>query len=135
MATIKEFVSENRIAIERVKVFSNPNMDDGGYKMNHWQVKLGKLTHPNDEMIVHFSMGLAHKKPPTTVDVLDCLASDAASIENAGSFEEWASEYGYDPDSRKALRTFEVCSEQARALRKFLGHAAYKTLLFEVEHL
>ena len=135
MITIQEFITENRIKGEKIKVFANPHMEDTGHKMNHWQVKLGKLTHPNDEMIVHFSMGLAHKKPPSTVDVLDCLASDAASIENASGFEDWASEFGYDTDSRRAQRTFEVCSEQSDALRKFLGHEAYKTLLWKVERL
>lgn len=70
---------------------------------------------------------------PDLPGVLDCLASDAASIENARCFEDWASEYGYDDDSRKAHTIYEVCQKQAAELARFIGEADFQALLFETE--
>lgn len=68
---------------------------------DHWEVVLhitGKgLYEP--ELITYYSMGIGHKgKKPTMQQVLDCVASDAAGYEDSGSFEEWAMNYGYNPD-------------------------------------
>ncbi|HUT63574.1 MAG TPA: hypothetical protein VMZ04_06425, partial [Anaerolineae bacterium] len=70
---------------------------------------------------------------PTVSDVLNCLASDASGIENARDFNEWASEYGYDEDSREAERIYKVCQDQANQLQAFLPDEKYNELLFEVE--
>lgn len=70
---------------------------------------------------------------PDAANVLDCLASDAAGIENARSFEDWAGEYGYDEDSRKALDTYLLCQAQAAKLSQFLGAEAFQALLFDTE--
>jgi hypothetical protein len=80
-------------------------------------------------------MGLAHTQEPTTEDVLNSLASDAAGIENARSFEAWCNHYGYDTDSRRAEKTFNVCERQAEKLKSFLGEELYKQYLFNTESL
>lgn len=59
---------------------------------------------------------------PSVVDVLACLASDASAIDHA-TFDEWANEYGYDPDSRKAEATYKACLACGLALRNMLGEA------------
>ncbi len=71
--------------------------------------------------------------PPTASDVLDCLASDASEYDGTRDFEDWASDYGYDTDSRKAEATDRVIAEQAKALRHFMGDA-YDALI-EAERL
>lgn len=58
--------------------------------------------------------------PPVAASVLHCLCSDA-DAENHDTFEEWASEFGYDPDSRSAEKTYHLCLENARKLRRALG--------------
>lgn len=73
--------------------------------------------------------------PPTLESVLDCLASDASSVECEGSFENWCSSLGYDTDSRKAEATYRACMEQAFNLRHLLGAAAYDQLLNHMERL
>jgi len=112
---------------------SNPNMNDMPAGSAHYKVVLrmgGK------QMTVPFSMGPAHCKEPNAEDVLNCLASDSSSVENArGDFEEWASEYGYDTDSRKAEKLFRACKKQAESLKKFLGDELYESLLWETESL
>ena len=68
-----------------------------------------------------FFMGPAHEREPSAADVLSCLISDALSVESASDFEDWCSELGYDPDSRKALATYNACEASAVKLRKLLG--------------
>ena len=79
-------------------------------------------------------MGPALTDEPDAADVLNCLASDASGYENAGSFEEWAGEYGYDTDSRSAERTFSAVESQTLALRSFLGER-YGDYLWDTEGL
>ena len=86
-------------------------------------------------MTIYFSQGPAIAREPSAADVLDCLASDAAGYESAGSFEDWASEYGYDTDSRKAERTYKAVEKQAADLARILPVDAYNDLLWHTERL
>jgi len=61
-------------------------------------------------------------KPPEAHDVLQCVALDSQGLEGNPTYEEWASEYGYDPDSREGERIFKACQEQARKLLSWLGY-------------
>lgn len=73
--------------------------------------------------------------PPDLATVLDCLASDSSSYDNARDFDDWANDFGLDTDSRKAEATYRVCGEQAKRLRHLLGDEAYRELLERVERL
>lgn len=66
-------------------------------------------------------------KPPTAVDVLSSLVQDGGAID-CPTFEEWASEYGYDADSRKAEAIYRKCVETGLALRAGLGEAVFSEL-------
>jgi hypothetical protein len=46
---------------------------------------------------------------------------------------DWAGEYGYDTDSRKAEKTFRACQRQRAKLFAFLGPELYQTLLWDTE--
>lgn len=72
---------------------------------------------------------VARQYQPEVTDVLQCLTSDAQSAQNAGSFEEWARDFGYDPDSRKAEKAYRGCVDQALALQRWLGLELYQQLL------
>lgn len=62
------------------------------------------------------------KQPaPQLIDVLYCLVQDSEVIDR-GSFEEWASDYGYDLDSRSAEKTYRLCLEQSLQLRNLIGN-------------
>lgn len=74
------------------------------------------------------SYGYATSIPaPALRDVLYALVSDA-SVLDYPSFEEWASEFGYDTDSRKAEQTYRACMEIALQLRAMLGDKALTEL-------
>jgi hypothetical protein len=59
--------------------------------------------------------------PPDVASVLDSLRSDAECYENARSFEDFANDFGYDPDSRKAEAIFNACAKISKDLRNLLG--------------
>jgi hypothetical protein len=59
---------------------------------------------------------------PDSVGVLYSLLSDA-SVLNFDSFEDWASDYGYESDSRKAETIYRACLDIALKLRNGLGEA------------
>lgn len=64
---------------------------------------------------------------PDAADVLASLAMDAGAIDSA-TYEEWAGDYGYDPDSRKGEAIYRACLETALKLRAALGDAGLQTL-------
>ena len=70
---------------------------------------------------VPFFQGPAIKEPPTAADVLSCLLLDATGYDDARNFEDWAPEFGYDPDSRKAEKIYHECGEISKKLHALLG--------------
>lgn len=132
MKTIAERIQEGNIKMSCIHWYENPNMPDSD-DMDHWKCTLRR---PRKQMTVYFSMGYGHRgKAPELADVLDCLSSDAAGYENAPDFEDWAQEYGYDEDSRKAEKIYKTIEKQARQLKVFLGEELYTALLWETEKL
>lgn len=67
---------------------------------------------------------------PKLRDVMYSLISDA-SVLDAGGFESWAADFGFDTDSRKAEATYRACLENALKLRAALGD----TVLAELREL
>lgn len=57
---------------------------------------------------------------PSLRDVLYCLVMDA-SVLDSGGFEDWASECGYETDSRQAEATYRACLEQSLKLKAMVG--------------
>jgi len=58
---------------------------------------------------------------PTVGRVVACLLSDARAGFEHNDFESFASEFGYDADSRKAERIYIACRETSSAMRALLG--------------
>ena len=128
---VKQFCNKHKIKARADWADSNPHMADS-QNMDHFKVT---LRYAGRQMTLYFSQGYGISGEPTAADVLNCLASDSSSVENARSFEDWASDLGYDTDSRKAEKIFKVCEKQAERLKKFLGEDLYKILLWDVEGL
>jgi hypothetical protein len=142
--TIEQFIERNRISLTTETVDRNPHVD-GSDDMDNYKcvmIRRGPISgNPGTarnvyRMTVHFSKGIGHHgAEPEAGEVLSCLASDAAGIENGGNFEDWCSEYGYETDSRKALKTFKTCGHQSARLKNFLGDDLYDQLLWHTEAL
>lgn len=74
---------------------------------NHYRVLVKR---GNKDMTVFYSMGPAYTSEPDAEDVFNSLLMDTSDIEDC-SFEEWAENYGYDTDSRRAERCYEECQK------------------------
>lgn len=132
MQTMQAFIAAHGITMETTMVDRNPHMDDMPQGSTHW---LCTITADGSTMEVHFSMGPAHCAEPELPEVLDCLASDATTVENAQTFLDWCAELGYDDDSRRAERTYRATVEQTEALRGLLGAKAVEWLMYDTERL
>ena len=131
--TLAQFIAEHHITASAERADENPNMADMPRGSSHWKVtlRLGRR-----RIVVPFSQGPAICQEPTAADVLNCLASDAAGFENARSFEDWCSEYGYDTDSRKAEKTYKAVEKQSDQLKRLLADDdVFHSLLFDTEGL
>ena len=133
--TLEQFITGQQLEMSVRPVKRNPHVS-GDQLPRNFKCTITMVGRGNHEpMTVYFSQGSAHKKNPTLAEVLNCLASEASGVDNARSFEDWASEYGYDTDSRKAERTYQICKKQAQDLKALLGQDAYNQLLYSTEGL
>lgn len=108
-----KITAESRYGVDRDPL---PGVHDG---MDAWTVT---LRFGRRRLTVPFFMGVGHNgAEPDAASVLYCLASDARA--GAVSFEDFASEFGYDPDSRKAEQIWKACRRLAPRVRQFLGDA------------
>ena len=132
--TIQDFMQAHGIAAESVMVDRNPHMHGMPDGSTHWLVT---FTRPGVEpFAVHFSMGPAHTSEPDPASVLDCVASDVASVENEPDWLDWAESLGCDAAALRAAReSHGVIRAQADALRAFLPGDALDTLLWDTERL
>ena len=139
MTTMLQFANRHGITIRNEWTDHNENMDpDNNRNMTHWKSTLYRYENGSrKQMTVTFSMGFAHTSEPKADQVLECLASDAASIENADTFEDWAGElYNLDDllyqEAKRLQRTYNASKRQTDKLRHFLGDL-YDTAVWEVE--
>jgi hypothetical protein len=66
------------------------------------------------------------KWQPDPVEVLNCIARDGDALQS--TFEDWASDFGYDADSRKAEKIYRACQDNALRLRRLVSGADFETL-------
>lgn len=64
---------------------------------------------------------------PDPLDVLYSLTMDSSVLDHA-TFESWASEFGYDVDSRSAESTYRACLDIALKMRAALGDSGMERL-------
>jgi len=102
--------------------------------MDHWECYLENLG--GDKLKLYFSKGRGHHgRAPDVVEVLGSMQSDSQGFENTDGFEDWCSEYGFDPydDEDECRAIYSAVSRQALGLSEFLGEEAYRELLWETE--
>ncbi|HVT61903.1 MAG TPA: hypothetical protein VHD33_00235 [Legionellaceae bacterium] len=122
--TIQEFIAKHGIKMIAERTDSNPNMVDSTWRADHWKVR---FSFGKRRMTTYFSMGYGHNgKAPEADDVLNCLISDCSVIDQ--TFEDWAGDFGYDTDSRKAEKTYKACIKTGNRLLKFLGFPLFDEL-------
>jgi len=139
--SLADLITEAQITLTAERVDRNPNMPDSA-NMDHWKVALqrrertGKRYNARKDgtaivarMTVYFSMGYGHHgAEPEVQDVLDCLLSDSDVLDR--EFEDWASDLGYDSDSRKAERIYKACLKSSGKLKAFLGEELFEQMRY-----
>lgn len=153
--TLDQFIAKHGIKFECRRVDSRPdglmadirpntgkNLPHFVDTMRHFRCRIiapnspiGKGRTAQRAFSLYFSQGSAHTQDPTLADVLDCLALDASGYENANGFEDWARDYGYDEDSRKAEKVWRAIKRGSEQLKRTIGETAYTELLWNVERL
>ena len=91
----------------------------------HWEKAIIHETEIGRASLAYGSSGVPIR--PSFIDVLASIALDASAIDSA-TFEDWAGELGYDPDSRKGEAIYRECLAHALAIRAAFGEAALAAL-------
>jgi hypothetical protein len=106
-------------AVEMLSSTPGKRVVRDGWEADEWTVVLGC---EGRTMELRFYMGTGHGGvAPELADVLDCIALDAATVDQTDGFEEWASEIGADPGSRKAEADYRATVEQTDGFRVLAG--------------
>jgi hypothetical protein len=134
MQTVKQFAAKHKIRLTCEPVDRNPYAEDDAWarSANHYKCL---LIYGRRSMVVYFSMGSALTHEPRVEDVLDSLVMEWYGIGNVPKFEDWAREYGYDLDSRRAERIYKVVIRQSKQFEALLGRDLLKELAYKTERL
>lgn len=117
----------------KLKITCSPGASLAWEKQDDWQKRANgyrcTLSYRGRRMSLDFWQGSGIAGFPTVEGVLDAVLSDASTIDNASSFEDWCSELGFDADSRKAEKIYRASVRQTEKLKKLLG-SEYETFLY-----
>lgn len=111
----REFIlDEMGVSFGTIRVAERPDGDLWHDGVSHWRVLFKRGNH---DLTAFYSMGSACTGQPQMADVFNCLLNDSDNIEG-NDFEGWASDYGFDTDSRKAERVFNACQKTLLELKR-----------------
>lgn len=120
MPNLEDYVREHNITVEVVK-------DRGTQVEDKWEhhAYIVRLTdHQRGSSIeTPWKQGLGIETSPTDTPetILDSLVSDAWTYYTTGDFEEWTSELGMNPDSRKDYQVWETVRDLYPQVVNFVG--------------
>lgn len=113
---LRSLIARDNVRAEAEYGNDATDLDDWQESANPWTVTLRRKRR---QLTVNYWTGTAITEDPDAETVLGSLLSDASSADQ--SFEDWAGDYGYDTDSRKAYATYEAVQSQTEDLQHFLG--------------
>lgn len=152
---INDWLNEHPVTL--VKLAGPYESEEDGWKHDAYRLRLvwGAPSHtPERRQTPEFAyrMGTGHRikkfsrrtgthemvalpEPPLDM-VLDAIVSDARCYDEATSWEDFAGNLGYDPDSRKGEAAYRACGETLHWLTTFVGgRAEMEKLMYETEAL
>jgi hypothetical protein len=124
---LSERIEREKITIRCVKLPDDPAFP------NSYRVTVQRATGGTKVTIPRFVMGSYNFREPFVTEVINVLYPDITDAANYPVFEDWAQNYGYDPDSRKAYQIHKDLLRRARQVKKFLG-TAYETWLNDTDN-
>ena len=117
---LADYMDEHGLTIERM---SGPdwNVVDGHGRHEY----VLRLNHAATQDFFEFpywtGVDITTDPEDTATSIFDMLISDAWGVENNPTFEDWASEYDYDTDSRKAEAAYREVRAQADQFTQLIG--------------
>lgn len=122
--TIDKFAKKHNLKLQLTKTpFRVGANSDWDAQASHYMYKItateGDL-YNKPAITGYYSQGSAIKTQPTIADILNALILDTNSV-GITSFEDWASEFGYNTDSRKAFDIYHECMKEYEQLKTFFG--------------
>ena len=78
-----------------------------------------RIIYNKKSMTISFYTGNGWKKDPELEDILGSILQDITYLDYG--FEDFASELGYDPDSRKAEKIYKEVQKQAKKINRLLA--------------
>jgi len=127
VSPLQRFIRVQKLTMECGRVDSRSDgLNNEAHLTRHFRCRIRKGA---KQMSLYFSQGSAHVKDPTLEDTLESLSLDGSSYDNSRGFEDWAAEYGYEPDSRKAEKIYKAVKRQQDQLERLLGEEAYAEFL------
>ena len=135
MQTLEKFLEGSKLVLRSREVRPNRNHTD--VMIESWAAKryLCEVRGSHGDRRFMTTIVGSDNGPPALPDVLDVIAAEAAVADDAGSYEEWAVQMGFNPDSRRGELIYRASRRQAKVLRRLLGDESYKQLLWETERL
>jgi hypothetical protein len=99
------------------------------YTLDEWEALKYVCEHGETARLGSFGVAYGRRPlpKPKFADVMYSLLSDAEAIDHA-NFDQWASDLGYDTDSRKAEQMYRACLEIGLKLRQLIGDTALAQL-------
>lgn len=87
-------------------------------------LRRGKRIRPEyerEERAIYDAAARKQGLAPKPADVLHSLLADGEAFFNGQTFEDWAANLGFDPDSRKAEAAYRACDETGRRLARMFS--------------
>lgn len=107
----------NNIELETIKTWNSDQDKKDEWKRTATKYNC-KITFKDKSYTFNYWMGAAHTKSPSKKDVLYSFIMDDVSYMD---FEEFCSNFGYNNDSIKALKTFEACQLQTKNVHRLFN--------------
>lgn len=103
--------------VKPVKLFTSNLTTDERSMLETWQRKpYANFINKQLQADVAAKLARQQKVVPELDDVLHSLLLEGETFFNAQSFEDWAGDFGYDADSRKAEGIYRACDSIGRQL-------------------
>lgn len=102
-------------------LFADPPTEPGGQPWSHHAYDV-TLHYDGRTMSVRYRQGTGIRHTPATHEVVwSVLIGYVPTPPDEPTFEDWAADYGYDPDSRRAEAIYNACVAQSRQFDALMG--------------
>lgn len=131
---IREYVKD-----WRVETLANRGLvtrDDDDWQHYSYTVRIHNATGQHFDSPWMQGTGITTNPAEQVAEIVDSLISDVWSYQQASNFEDWAGEYGYDTDPRKAKKIYQqIAAMAAGVVAMFGGQDEFERVATEVDRL